>query len=333
MLSGMDLTGYELRPPTRDDFEAVARVLVASELARSGQSTLGADFVGGEWSQPGFDLAADAWAAVDARSGIVGYGQVRRVESDVVESWGVVHPDHGGRGIGSAVFERIEHRAGELLAGQAAARFRHAVDAGDAGADAILSARGLRPVRHFWHMQIDLTGPVPPGPDPAGIAITGVASDDDLRAAHAVIDDALAEHWGHHHESFDQWFEELSSTPGHDPGLWLLAVEAGRPVGALTASVGHQDGGWIDWLGVLADHRGRGLASALLRRSFALFADRGVTQVRVSVDSSNASGATGVYERAGMRTIKGWEMWERCGERSTFVGVDGVITPLDPSDA
>ena len=154
---------------------------------------------------------------------------------------------------------------------------------------------------------------MPPGPNPTGIAITGVTSDDDMRAAHAVIEDALAEHWGHRHEPFDQWFEELSSTPGHDPGLWLLAVDAGRAVGALTASVGQHGAGWIDWLGVLADYRGRGLASALLRRSFALFAGLGFTQVLVSVDSANASGATGVYERAGMRTVRGWEMWERSG--------------------
>jgi hypothetical protein len=47
-----------------------------------------------------------------------------------------------------------------LLAGLPAGRFRHAIHAGDDGAAAMLKARGLRLVRHFWNMQIDLTGTV-----------------------------------------------------------------------------------------------------------------------------------------------------------------------------
>ena len=48
-----------------------------------------------------------------------------------------------------------EQRAAQLLAGLPSGRFRHAISAGDDAAAALLQARGLRPVRHFWHMQID----------------------------------------------------------------------------------------------------------------------------------------------------------------------------------
>ena len=45
----------------------------------------------------------------------------------------------------------------------------------------MLTHRGLRPIRHFWHMQIDLDGPVDPGPAPDGIEIAGMEPRDDLR--------------------------------------------------------------------------------------------------------------------------------------------------------
>jgi len=69
--------------------------------------------------------------------------------------------------------------------------------------------------------------------------------------------------------------------------------------------------GWVNYLGVLAPYRGRGIGSALLRRSFATFAGRGIMRVLVNVDSENATGATALYERVGMRVAKRWDMWER----------------------
>ena len=141
------------------------------------------------------------------------------------------------------------------MAGLPSVRFRHAINAGDHAAAGMLLARGLRPVRHFWHMQIDLTGPFTPGQAPEGIEITGIESPDDLPAIHAVIDEAFADHWGHHPEPFDRWAEEQTGSPSYDPTLWLLATEGGQPVGALTANV-WGDRGWVDHLGVLASSPG-----------------------------------------------------------------------------
>ena len=84
----------------------------------------------------------------------------------------------------------------------------------------------------------------------------------------------------------------------------------GRPVGALTANVSG-DHGWVGEIGVLATHRGRGIAGALLRRSFATFAARGFGRVMLNVDAENPTGATALYEGVGMRIIKRWDLWER----------------------
>ena len=81
-------------------------------------------------------------------------------------------------------------------------------------------------------------------------------------------------------------------------------------MGALTASVAG-DRGWVDELGVLAPCRGRGIARALLLRSFVTFARRGCLQVLLNVDAENPTGATKLYERVGMRVVNQWDLWER----------------------
>lgn len=307
----MDLpAGYRFRAPTPDDLEPAAEVLIADQLDDVGEVVLDADFLRNRWRRAGFDLARDAWLVVDHGGTVVGFGQATREEPTVVESLGIVHPQHRGRGIGSALLDRIEARASELLAGLPSPRFRHSINASDRAAAAMLQARGLRPVRHFWHMEIDLAGPVGPGPVPDGIEIAGITSPDDLRAVHAVLEEAFADHWGNYPEPFDQWVEEEASGPTYDPTLWLRATEDGRMLGALTGNL-WGDRGWVGYLGVRASGRGRGIGAALLRESFARFASRGARQVVLNVDAENTTGATALYERVGMRVVSRWDLWER----------------------
>ena len=166
--------GYSFRAPAPEDLGAVGDVLVADELHDAGETTLGENFVRQEWSRAHFDLATDAWVAVDAAGGVVGYAQVATVEDDVVDSWGVVHPAHRGRGIGSALIAGSKNEARSLVADPATLRLRHAVNAGDAAVAAILDGRGFRPVHHFWHMQIDLDRATGPGATPDGIEIGAI---------------------------------------------------------------------------------------------------------------------------------------------------------------
>jgi mycothiol synthase len=302
--------GFSLRAPSSDDVEPVADVLLADDLDNAGQSVLDADFLRQEWSREAFDPATNAWVVADGTGTIVGYGQVMLEEPAVAESWGIVHPNYRQRGIGSSLLDRMEERGSELLAGLPSARLRNAINSGDSAAAALLQARGFEVVRHFWHMQIDLLRPVEVTQWPRGVEARAIEPPADLLTVHAVLDRAFADDWGYHPQPIDRWAEDHQGSPSFDPTLWLLATEGGKPVGALTASV-FGDRGWVSELGVLPSHRGRGIGGALLRRSFETFAGRGLPRVMLNVDAENPTHATALYERAGMRVINRWDLWER----------------------
>src|SRR5512143_136657 len=115
--------GYRLRAPTDDDLDGAAAVLIADQLDDVGEVVLDADFLRNRWRRAGFDPARDAWVVVDRGGTVVAFAQATHDEPGVVESLGIVHPAHRGRGIGSPLLDRIEARAVDLLAGQPSPRF------------------------------------------------------------------------------------------------------------------------------------------------------------------------------------------------------------------
>ena len=69
--------------------------------------------------------------------------------------------------------------------------------------------------------------------------------------------------------------------------------------------------GWVDTLGVRRPWRRQGLAEALLYHSFRELRRRGRTSVGLGVDASSLTGATRLYEKAGMRAIRKFTRYEK----------------------
>lgn len=95
-----------------------------------------------------------------------------------------------------------------------------------------------------------------------------------------------------------------------DLSLVFLAERDGDVVGVLTAGLDEEES-WVRELGVLEGHRGRGIGRALLMRVFAELAARGRIVVKLNVDGENRTGATRLYESAGMRPGRSWRFYEK----------------------
>ncbi|HEY3214318.1 MAG TPA: GNAT family N-acetyltransferase [Actinomycetota bacterium] len=303
--------GFEIRSPAFEEVEDVTEMLVATDLADTGTSESDADLIRDQWSSPGFQQAEDAWVVTDPNRAIVAYGSVTPDGEGKMKSWGIVRHDHRGRGLGAALLDRMEARASERLRGIPASVLHTAVNGADASAAALVRSRGFGYVRTFRHLQIDLADPsLDPGESPEGIAIGGIEPERDLRWIHAIFVEAFSEEWGYRPITFEEWVGNEVEVPSFDPRLWLLASAGDEAVGALTGVV-WGDRGWVGELGVLAPWRGRGIASALLRRAFASFASRGLPRVMLNVDSENSTGAVRLYEGVGMRTVRAWDVYEK----------------------
>lgn len=308
--------GYRIRRPTFDDIDGVADVLLADDLIDTGVPHFDADFARDQWSTPGFELDEDAWVVSAPDGTIVAHANVMPDGDGRLKSWGVVHPEHRGRGIGSTVLDRIEARAAERLAAWPEGALTIAVTDTDAAGAALARSRGFEHVRSFRHLQIDPTGPTDAGEPPAGIEIRGIDPERDLPTIHAIFVEAFRDEWGYRVIPFEEWLGTEVETESFDPTLWLLATARDEAVGALTGVV-WGDRGWIGELGVRRAWRRRGIATALLRRAFATFASRGLPRVMLNVDVENTTAAVRLYERVGMRKARGWEVYEKPAARIT----------------
>jgi mycothiol synthase len=96
-----------------------------------------------------------------------------------------------------------------------------------------------------------------------------------------------------------------------DPSLWFLAFDGDQLAGVVIGFVRGAETGWVRGLGVRRPWRGRGLGLALLQQAFAAFYGRGLRTVGLGVDAQSPTGATRLYERAGMHVTERYDTMEK----------------------
>ncbi|MGH2539497.1 MAG: GNAT family N-acetyltransferase, partial [Actinomycetota bacterium] len=223
---------------------------------------------------------------------------------------GRVHPAHAGRGLGSAILEEQERRAIERLDAGVISPFRTSTPSTDEAAHRLLADGGYRHARSSWLMQRPLPAADLEPVDPDGIAFRAGSTADEP-VVHAVVEEAFRDHFGYEPMTLDDWQRWVHASPGYDAELAVLAF-AGERLAGVSVNLAADDGaGWVGDLGVLPAFRRRGIARALLDRSFAALAASGHHEVRLGVDTENASGATHLYRSVGMTVRRSFDLYEK----------------------
>jgi mycothiol synthase len=289
------------RPVRPDDAEAVVELVAAHGERLGVRIDFGLEDLRDHWRR--IDLERDAWAWEDDGR-LVAFG-ILYARGEEFFADGFVHPDFLGRGLGTAILDAAEARARE----RGATKLETGALVADRAAPVLLAANGYREVRHYFKMTIELDAP-PPEPEwPEGLDPRPFEREH-ASAFWAADDEAFADERGYVTEPFDEFVEKRLDRPGFDPGLWT-GVWDGDEIAATLIADRRSGAGWIAGLAVRRPWRRRGLGLALLLRSFRQFHERGERRVCLSVDSENPSGATRLYERAGMHVEREEVLYEK----------------------
>jgi len=285
--------GLAVRRATVDDAPAIDELITAADVAVQGWSESSVPELLGWWRK--MDLASSSWVLEDGDT-IVAYG-AGFAHGDFFELDGFVHPDQQGKGLGAWIVTRGIERAQEL----GKSTFRAFSLAGDHRAHRLFEQFGMRELRRYYRMMIELDKePADPAPLPDGLQLETFKTED-AKPFHDALVEAFADEWGFVAMPFEEWREmRLVKDPDFDPTLWFL-VRDGDEIAAVMRNEPDRSGaGFVGALGVRKRWRKRGIALALLQHAFREFYARGKRSVALGVDADNPTGATRLYERAGM---------------------------------
>lgn len=176
----------------------------------------------------------------------------------------------------------------------------------------VVGARGYEVRRESLNMEIAFDA-LPDDGDFGELEVR-TYGDDDRDALIAALNESFSDDPFWQEVTPARFAERFVGRHDFDPTLWFLVWDGEELAGfALDYPTfgSHLELGHVNWLGVRKPWRRRGLAEALLRRSFRELYARGKTQTGLGVDAQNITGALRVYERVGMHATTRFGTWQR----------------------
>ena len=314
----------DLRPLNADDLPAWARLLADVEMVDdTGEHYSQADLAE-EMANPDLDPRRDMVGAFLADGSMAGYWCVypRGGVEDChqIQMEGTVAPVLRGNGLGSRLAEQMKARG---LAVHAERHPRLPALLSVRGLsrnheqERLLAGIGLLPSRWSFGMSVELTGrtpgPAPRLPDGLELREYDDAITDAMREAHnaAFVDHPDFAPW-----TVQMWKQWVTGSRSFRPALSRVVVEQDRPERVVAyvqsneydadfEATGRREA-YVAKVGTRREHRGKGLAGALLAHCLGLYRAAGYEVASLDVDSENPTGALGIYERAGLQVRRRW---------------------------
>ena len=247
----------------------------------------------------------------------VGYGRVWwKKKLDGATLYGHLNrllPAWRGKGIHRAMLYHSERRLRQIAAGHPwdGPRFFDvwASDAQKSWA-AILAGEGYTVVQHSFEMVRPHLEEIPDLPLPEGLEVRPVQPEH-LRAIWDAEKEAFQDDSSYSEDDWtDERFAKWQRDPTLDPSLWQVAWDGEQAAGMVRNLVNAEENeeygrrrGYTEYISVRRPWRRRGLARALIARSFHVLRDLGMTEAALGVDAQNPNGALRLYESMGFRTV------------------------------
>ena len=295
-----------LRPPNDGDFDAMLALMNAHQLAAFGEADVTVEELRLWLTAPSVDVERDI-RLLERDGRLVGYIDVDPNEDTPPRWWCdlKIDPQDDADAVAGELVSWLEQRVDEGV-------LRVWTAAGDARVVGALERLGFAPVRHSYRMEIDLTGDEREPVWPEGLSLRTV-SDENERLVYDLVKEVWRDTSDPMDETFEEWQHWTTKSEAFEPTLWFLALDREDVAGFSLCRRDPNDSnaGYVATLGVRRRWRRQGLGEALLLHSFREFRSRGFARATLGVDASSPTGATRLYERAGMRVYRDTVFLER----------------------
>lgn len=304
-----------VRPPRDGETAALARLINAVSQAEYGTDDVTEAEIRRWFSQPNFDPARDVFVAEEAGRPIA-YADVGDDGDTTEQFWLDLRlpgeaSDAAGEALIAAGERRVAERAVDSPSGvePRVIAYTSSVNVRLAG---LLEEAGYQLYRHSYRMLIELDGELAEPAFPEEIEVREFWPGEE-RAVFDAAEEAFEDTWDHVPGVFEEWRHWTIAREGFDPTLWWLALD-GDEIAGVSLCRPHEtepDMGWVSTLGVRRPWRRRGIARALLLVCFHEFRRRGFARVGLGVDADSLTGAHLLYESAGMRPERRYDLYEK----------------------
>lgn len=305
------MTDFTIRPPRPDESAAMLAVLNAHALAAHGVEEMSESELRRWFTSPTIDVERDV-RVCDRGGELTAYADVGDESEEHIRYWLDLRCDAARAQPEelAALIAWAEERARSDA--KPGAGFRGFVDSADTTVTRALEEAGLQLLRHSFRMEIDLDDQRAEPRWPDGIAVR-TFEDDDARTIYEVQQETFEDALEHIPSPYEEWAHWSLHADNFDPTLWFIAQEGDEIAGIELCyqDEAQPDRGWVGILGVRRPWRRRGVGRALLEHAFAEFARRGYRRVGLGVDADSPTGATRLYESAGMRVVRRNDIYEK----------------------
>lgn len=303
--------GYQWKAITNADAPAItALVNYSSDVFSGGVSFTDAEII------TELKDAETAWGIQNLDGVLVAYDLLwLNKDRAIFELDGVVHPDHSGHGLGSALVQiaeqSIHSRWAEMDQTDKSPQIKVQFNGHDENAVQLFTDNGYSRLKQDLVMEITLSEPPPPAVWKTGFGVREFVRGQDDHAVFDVLDASFQSIAGYSERAmiFEDWRSFSIERDGFDPSLWVLAT-SGDKIAGICLCPHDKDIGWVRNLGVHPDFRGNGLGVALMNHAFGVWYARGYPTIQLAVQGDNVA-AISLYEKVGMSAVSVYETFAK----------------------